>query len=301
MVSQELQHAICMQIAWNCNSSSSVYPPKSRSRTDPRSGTGTFAVPYKALDEALCSCWMLILMVLGLICPLLNAHTVIRPITYSYYWCQLTTICRYEFLCSFLCVIKGHEMWASALTRPTTKQQPTPSPQMRADHFKQCRRRIRGRRKAGGWVDALAKRLHKHESHVKSVFGVAWNTVRYNGTVLNTTLKKNVGAQGGSTYVPVRFMLENGVEKVRELCISSVQRGWVPRAGCWLCPLPPPSLPSVDEQSQDAVAADSDAQLSLSLEQTTSRQPTAVYLNSSKRHGKLQSSQSPWPRNMGSS
>jgi hypothetical protein len=81
-------------------------------------------------------------------------------------------------------------------------------------------------------VDALAKRLHKHESHVKSVFGVAWNTVRYNGTVLNTTLKKNVGAQGGSTYVPVRFMLENGVEKVRELCISSVQRGWVPRAGC---------------------------------------------------------------------
>ena len=52
--------------------------------------------------------------------------------------------------------------------------------------------------------------------------------------------------------------------KVRELCISSVKRGWVPRAGCQLCPMPPSSLPSVDEEPQDAAAADSDARLSLS-------------------------------------
>jgi hypothetical protein len=88
---------------------------------------------------------------------------------------------------------------------------------------------------------------------------------RYNGTVLSTTLKKNVGAQRGSAYITVRFMLENGVEKVRERCISSLHRGWVPRAGCQLCPLSPPSLPSVDEQPQDAAAADSDAQRSLYL------------------------------------
>ena len=113
--------------------------------------------------------------------------------------------------------------------RPTAKQQPTLSPQMRAEHCKQCRRRIGGRRKEeGGQMNALAKRVHKHESRVKSVFGAAWNTVRYNGTVLSNTLKKNVGAQRGSTYVTVRFMLKNGVEKVRELCILSVQRGWVP-------------------------------------------------------------------------
>jgi hypothetical protein len=73
-------------------------------------------------------------------------------------------------------------------------------------------------------VNALAKRVHKHDSHVKSVFGATWNTICYNGRVLSTTLKKNVGAQRGSTYVTVRFMLENGVEKVRELCISVFER-----------------------------------------------------------------------------
>jgi hypothetical protein len=65
------------------------------------------------------------------------------------------------------------------------------------------------RKEEGRRVNALAKRVQKHESHVKSVFGAAWNTVRYNGTVLSTMYH----SQEESHVVTVRFMLENRVEK----------------------------------------------------------------------------------------
>ena len=85
------------------------------------------------------------------------------------------------------------------------------------------------RKEEGGRVNALAKRVHKHDSHVRSVFGAAWNTVRYNGTVLSTTLKKNVGAQRGSTYVTIRFMLENGVENLHIKWSKGLgSSSWVP-------------------------------------------------------------------------
>ena len=88
------------------------------------------------------------------------------------------------------------------------------------------------RKEEGGRVNALAKRVHKHDSHVRSVFGAAWNTVHYNGTVLSTTLKKNVGAQHGSTYVTVRFVGEWCGESKRTLHIKCSKglgsSSWVP-------------------------------------------------------------------------
>ena len=113
------------------------------------------------------------------------------------------------------------------------------------------------RKEIGGWVNALARRVHSHEGHVKSVFGAQWSTVRYNGTVLAVSLMKNAGAQHGSTYVDIKFALENGVEKIRKLNIASVGKGWVPRAGCVLCPLPvePPPLPALPPIEQQPQAA----------------------------------------------
>jgi hypothetical protein len=68
------------------------------------------------------------------------------------------------------------------------------------------------RRKMGGHINILARKLHISGGHVKARWGGRWDKIVINGVVLEVTSEKHGDAKQASTLVKCRFSLEHKLQ-----------------------------------------------------------------------------------------